>query len=148
VEIRELQMLAITAEAFGFPFANQLLAIRRTRIFKRDGHQEQGFLYVVCSRPASLATPAELLEFCRGHWTIETRTHYTRDANFHEDRCRIGNPVTAHVCATLRSLVNCLLGRKANGRRENTRRRLYRRIARQPGLAVRMILGTSGKNEI
>lgn len=140
VEQRELQCRPISAEDFGFPFAAQLVAIRRHRFYLSDGHEEEGFIHLVCSRDAQYASPADLLAFSRNHWSIETRVHYTRDANFHEDRCRIGNPVTAHVCATLRSLANCLLGRRADGRRQNTRRRQYRRIARRPGLALKLIL--------
>ena len=97
----------------------------------------------MCSRDARRATPTDLLAFSRGHWGIETRVHYTRDANFHEDRCRISNPVTSHVCATLRSLANCLLGQRADGQRQNTRRRQYCRIARRPGVAVQLMLDPS-----
>jgi hypothetical protein len=140
VETREIQCRHISTGTFGFPFAAQLIAIRRTRFYLSDQHQEEGFIHLVCSRDASLASPADLLALCRGHWGIEIRVHYTRDANFHEDRCRIRNPVTAHVCATLRSLVNCLLGRRADGRRENTRRRQYRRFARKPGMALKILL--------
>jgi hypothetical protein len=119
------------------------VAVHRRRFYLSDGHEEEGFIHLVCSRAAAHATPADLLAFSRGHWGIETRVHYTRDANFHEDRCRIANPVTAHVCATLRSLANCLLGRRADGRRQNTRRRQYRRIARRPGLALKWVLAPS-----
>lgn len=140
VETRELQCAPISAEDFGFPFAAQLVAIRRHRFYLSDGHEEEGFIHLVCSRDADRATPRDLLTFSRNHWGIETRVHYTRDANFHEDRCRIANPVSVHVCATLRSLANCLLGRRADGRRHNTRRRQYRRIARRPGLALKLVL--------
>lgn len=138
-----MQCRNISAESFGFPFAAQLVAVRRHRLYLSDGHEEEGFIHLVCSRSARHATPADLLDFSRGHWGIETRVHYTRDANFHEDRCRIANPVSSHVCATLRSLANCLLGRRADGRRQNTRRRQSRRIARRCGLAVKLVLDPS-----
>lgn len=143
VEIREAQSCPVTAEAFDFPFAAQLLAVRRHRFYLSDGHEEHGFIHLVCSRDPSRATPDDLLAFSRGHWGIETRVHHTRDANFHEDRCRIAHPVASRVCATLRSLANCLLGRRADGRRQNTRRRQYRRLARRPGLAIRLLLAPS-----
>jgi hypothetical protein len=134
-----VQCRPITAEDFGLPFAAQLIAVRRHRFYLADGHEETGFIHLVCSREAHRASPADLLAFSRDHWGIETRVHHTRDANFHEDRCRIANPVRTHVCATLRSLANCLLGRRADGRRQNTRRRQYRRIARRPGLAIALL---------
>jgi predicted transposase YbfD/YdcC len=132
-----VQCRHIDAESFGFPFATQLIAIRRHRFYLSDGHSEEGFIHLLCSRQTD---PDDALMFGRGHWGIETRVHYTRDANFHEDRCRIRNTVAAHVCATLRTLANCLLGRRANGSRKNTRRRQYRRIARRPALALALVL--------
>jgi hypothetical protein len=108
-----------------------------------DGHEEDGFIHLLTSRAGELVSAPEILAFSRGHWGIETRVHYTRDANYHEDRCRISNPTAAHVCATLRSLANYLLGRQVGTSRRNTRRRQYRRIARHPGLAVDIICNSS-----
>ena len=134
-----MQCCNIDAESFGFPFAAQLIAIRRHRFYLSDGHAEEGFIHLLCSRQTD---PHDALVFGRGHWGIEIKAHYTRDANFHEDRCRISS-TAAHVCATLRSLANCLLGRRVNGSRQNTRRRQYRRIARRPGLALKLVLSST-----
>jgi hypothetical protein len=143
VERREVQCCRLTAETFHFPFAAQLAAIHRHRFYLCDGHEEEGFIHLLTSRTEDLASAPEILAFSRGHWGIETRVHYTRDANYHEDRCRISNPTAAHVCATLRTLANYLLGRQAGTNRRNTRRRHYRRIARRPGLALHLILAPS-----
>jgi predicted transposase YbfD/YdcC len=140
VETRAVHCRPIDAETFGFPFAAQLALIRRHRHYLCDGHDEEGFTYVVTSRVATRASPDDLLTFSRGHWGIETRVHYTRDANYHEDRCRIRHATTAHVCATLRTLACWLLGKKANGHRRNTRRRQHIRLTRRAGPAVRLIL--------
>ena len=140
METRQIQHRAVHAEDVGFPFAAQLALIRRHRFYVHDGHEETGFTYVLTSREPSAASPADLLAFSRDHWGIETRVHYTRDANYHEDRCRIRQPTTLHVCASLRTLASWLLGKRMDGSRRNTRRRQYRRLARHPGQAVRLVM--------
>lgn len=140
VETRQIQSCPVQAETFGFPFAAQLTLIRRHRLYLCDQHEEAGFTYVVTSRDSSRASPDEILAFSRGHWGIETRVHYMRDANYHEDRCRIRDTTTAHVCATLRTLAGWLLGRNADGHRRHTRRRQHTRLARHAGQALRLIL--------
>lgn len=140
VETREVQCRSVKAESFGFPFAAQLALIHRHRFYLCDKHEEEGFTYVLTSRNSKQASPSDILAFSRGHWGIETRVHYTRDANYHEDRCRIRHATTAHVCATLRTLACWLLGKKANGHRRNTRRRQHIRLTRRAGQTVRLIL--------
>ena len=119
----------------------------RVRVRLVTGREEARFKrlmrahhYGVTSRDSSRASPDEILAFSRGHWGIETRVHYMRDANYHEDRCRIRDTTAAHVCATLRTLAGWLLGRKADGHRRNTRRRQHTRLARHAGQALRLIL--------
>lgn len=137
VETRELQVLDVTAEQMGFPFAKQLLLLRRHRVYLDDGHEEEGFLYVLCSRASSRCSAEDLLRLCRGHWIIESSIHFCRDVLYHEDRCRIRDTSTARVLATLRSLATYLLGKNRLTRRD-TRCRKHKRINRHPGIAVRM----------
>jgi hypothetical protein len=117
-----------------------LALIHRHRFYLCDQHEEEGFIYVLTSRDQQHASPDELLAFSRGHWGIETRVHYTRDANYHEDRCRIRHTTAAHVCATLRTLACWLLGKKDDGNRRNTRRRQQVRFACRASKAVNLIL--------
>jgi predicted transposase YbfD/YdcC len=120
-----------------------LALIRRHRHYLCDGHEEQGAIYVLTSRDQQHASPKDILAFSRGHWGIEIRVHYIRDANYHEDRCRIRQETTARVCATLRTLACWLLGKKADGKRHNTRRRQQIRIASRANKAVRLILSST-----
>lgn len=140
METREIQCRPVEAETFGFPFAAQLALIRRHRHYLKDGHEEEGFTYAVTSREPARASPDDMLAFSRGHWGIETRVHYVRDANYHEDRCRIRHETTARVCATLRTLACWMLGRRADGHRRRTRRRQHVRLARRAGQAVRLVV--------
>ena len=124
----------------GFPFAQKLILLRRHRYYMNDGHQEEGFLYLICSRAECCDT--QLLCFCRGHWTIESSVHYCRDVLFNEDKSHIRNTSTARVCATFHSLAIYMLGKKRRTRRD-TRRRRQKRINRHLGIAVRMVTQNS-----
>jgi hypothetical protein len=141
VETRQLQVLDVSAEQMGFPFARQLLLLRRHRLYLDDGHEEEGFLYLLCSRPSCRCLPDDLLKFCRGHWTIESMIHYCRDVLYNEDRCRFRDTTAARVLASLQSLAIYLLGKNRHSRRD-TRRRQHKRINRHPGIAVRMVTQT------
>jgi len=44
--------------------------------------------YAITSLTAERASAADLLNFNRGHWGIENRLHWVRDAVFGEDDCR------------------------------------------------------------
>jgi hypothetical protein len=122
-----------------FPFAETLILLRRHRLYLNDGHQEEGFLHLICSR--AQASDAQILRLCRGHWTIESCVHYCRDTLYDEDRSQIRSTSTARVCATLHSLAVYLLGRERRSRRD-TRPRRQKQINRRPGIAVRMITST------
>ena len=136
VETRELQILEVSAEKMRFPFAESLILLRRHRLYLNDGHEEEGFLHLLCSRTE--ASEEQILQFCRGHWIIESSVHYCRDVLYHEDRSQIRDPSTARVCATLHSLATYLLGRNRRTRRD-TRPRRQKQISRHPGIAVRMV---------
>jgi hypothetical protein len=138
VETHQVQVLPVTAEQMGFPFCEQLILLRRHRYYLCDQHEEEGFLYLVCSRSTDSCSPENLLDLSRGHWIIESSIHYCRDVLYDEDRCRIRDTTAARVCATLRSLATYLLGQDRPTRRD-TRRRKHKRINRHPGIAVRLV---------
>ena len=141
VETRQLQVVEVSAEQMGFPAAQQLLLLRRHRLYLDDGHEEEGFLHLLCSRSAGRCAADDLLRLCRGHWIIESSIHYCRDVLYAEDRCRIRDTAAARVLATLRSLATYLLGKNRRSRRD-TRPRQHKRINRHPGLAVRLTTQT------
>ena len=117
-----------------------MILLRRHRHYLSDGHQEEGFLYLICSREE--CSDRQLLSLCRGHWIIESSIHYCRDVLFREDHSQIRDTTTARICATMHSLAVYILGRERKTRRD-TRPRQQKRINRHPGIAVRMVTGTS-----
>lgn len=138
IETRQIQTLPVQGEALGFPFCEQLVLLRRHRTYLCDGHEEEGYLYLICSRPAQQCLPGALLNLSRGHWIIESSIHYCRDVLYREDASQIQEASTARILATMHSLAIYMLRQNGSDRR-NTRPRLQKRINRKPGLAVRMI---------
>jgi hypothetical protein len=53
--------------------------------------------------------PARLLQFCRGHWSIDNRLYWMRDVTSDEDRSRIRKGVGVQIMALLRNLAIAIL---------------------------------------
>lgn len=94
-------------DRLGFPGARQVLQLRRT--VTRLGKRSVEVVYLICSRSMTLAPPAKVAGWIRGHWAIEDRLHYVRDLTFDEDRCRVRTGTGAEVMAALRNLAISLL---------------------------------------
>ncbi|CED91736.1 ISAs1 family transposase, partial [Actinomyces succiniciruminis] len=66
-----------------FPGAAQLLQIRRTRTSggsKRKSRRTTEVVYLICSVPMTDAQPEQVAAWIQGHWPIENRLHWVRDA--------------------------------------------------------------------
>jgi predicted transposase YbfD/YdcC len=87
-----------------WPGAAQVFVVER-RFWKkkqRTGHRE--LVYGITSLPRTQAGPTDLLRLVRGHWRIDTRSHYIRDVTFGEDACLVRTGKLPQVLALLRSL--------------------------------------------
>lgn len=60
--------------------------------------------YLITSVPPGEAGAADLLGWLRGHWGIENRLHYVRDATMGEDANRTRSGSAPQVLAALRNL--------------------------------------------
>jgi predicted transposase YbfD/YdcC len=93
----------------GLPGAAQVFRIlRRTK----DLHTEHGWLrkehvWGATALPATLAGPADLAVYARGHWSVENKSHYVRDVTFGEDH---SNTRTRHAPANLATCRNLVIG--------------------------------------
>ena len=79
--------------------------------------------YGVTSLPASLADPTRFLHLARGHWGIENKLHYRRDATMREDHAQLRMGHAPQMLAVLNNTVLGLLARQgetnvAHARRE------------------------------
>ena len=94
VETRTVRVLP-APEDLRFPYARQAVLLERYVTIKKNGRWVmrncEAVLYVT-SLGAAQASPADLLAYVRGHWTVE-HLHWLRDVIWHEDKSilRTGN---------------------------------------------------------
>lgn len=102
-----------------FPHAARAARVTRTRTvtsWKGHGRQRERVtrtstetVYVITSLTARQASPARLAACIRGHWHIENKIHYVRDATLREDASRIRAGSRPRAMATLRNLATGLI---------------------------------------
>lgn len=105
-EVRTIRVLDAPEQVL-FPHVAQVFLVERKTTW-RGRTSYESVLYVT-SLPAAQATPADLLAYVRGHWTIENRLHWVRDVTFGEDASRVRTGNAPRVMAAIRNLVISLL---------------------------------------
>jgi len=74
------------------------------REVKEDGKEpSQETAYAITSAPEGAASPSTLLDWWRGHWGIENRSHYVRDVSMGEDASRIRSGAAPQIMAAFRN---------------------------------------------
>ena len=108
--------MAVEAESIGLPFARAVLSVTRTCQSTRQGAPEATTgvrVFVTSLDPAQATSPkafaVSLAGLVRGHWGIENKNHWKRDAQWGEDRPRFKNPKSAHTLAVLRGALLALI---------------------------------------
>ncbi len=104
-ELRTIQVLP-TPPGLRFPHVGQVFLIERT-VTHKGKTSYQAMLYVT-SLTADQASPADLLAYVRGHWTVEA-LHWVRDVVFDEDASHVRTGNASRVMATFRNVVVSLL---------------------------------------
>ncbi|TWH69553.1 IS4 family transposase [Micromonospora olivasterospora] len=108
-DIRRLQAVTCTGPlALDFPHATQALRIRRRRLSLTTGRWSTVTVYAITNLSAAQAGPADLADWLRGHWAIET-LHHIRDTTYAEDASRLRTGNSPRVMATLRNTAISLL---------------------------------------
>ena len=87
-----------------FPHVRQVLRVERTYSNLDGSDPRTEIRSFVTSAPAERASPAQLLAYVRGHWSIENKLHHVRDRTFDEDRSQVRKGSTPHLMASLRNL--------------------------------------------
>jgi predicted transposase YbfD/YdcC len=105
IESRSIQLLGIPvwADWFDWPGALQIFRVHRSTKFKKNGNTRSETIFGITSLAPHLGTPERLLHLCRGHWTIENRSHWVRDVTFDEDRSTVRTGSIPQVMAALRN---------------------------------------------
>lgn len=93
------------------PHLAQVCRVERRRIHLDTGLVQREVTYAVTSRPPGRADAAALLAALRGHWGIENRLHWVRDATFDEDRSQVRSGAAPQATAACRNLAIALLRR-------------------------------------
>lgn len=92
-----------------FPFCGQVACIERHTENLKTGKKRSETVYLITSLSPYKASPEQLLDLNRGHWSIENKSHYVRDVTFDEDRSQIRTKTGPRMMATLRNLAISLL---------------------------------------
>ena len=105
----ETRHLTCTSELDGYltwPGVRQVLRRTCERIMLKTGEVTRSVSYGLTSLGPEEATPAEIAQLWRGHWTIENRVHSVRDVTMGEDGCQVH---TGHAPQALAALRNAVL---------------------------------------
>jgi predicted transposase YbfD/YdcC len=104
-EVRTIQVID-APEDLNFPYIAQVFLIERT-VTEKGRTSYQAMLYIT-SLTADRASPADLLAYVRGHWSVEV-LHWIRDVTYREDASRVHTGNAPRVVATLRNTSISLL---------------------------------------
>jgi predicted transposase YbfD/YdcC len=91
----------VPAGYLDFPHVGQAFRLTRTR--RRGGREQTETVYGLTSLTPAQAGPADLLALVRGHWHIETKSHWVRDVTFGEDRSQVRRGSIPQVMAAIRN---------------------------------------------
>jgi predicted transposase YbfD/YdcC len=114
------------AAGIGFPHTVQVLQLTRKTRRRRGARLHTEVVYALTSLSAHDAHPHHIAAWLRGHWGIENKLHYARDATFDEDRSQNRAARGPQQMATLRNPAISLLRLNeepniANARRHHAR---------------------------
>lgn len=108
VENRWLLAVSIPPDAAAalstWPGAQQVWVVERRVWRKKQRVGNRELVYGITSLPREQAGPADLLRLVRGHWRIETRSHWVRDVTYGEDASLVRTGKIPQVLALLRAM--------------------------------------------
>ena len=112
LEVRTLTASAELKAYLGWPYAEQVFRLERRFTRLADGQVLQEVSFGITSLKPSEANAERLSALVRGHWQIENKLHYRRDATLREDCCQVRRGHAPQVLAILNNLVLGMLLRR------------------------------------
>jgi predicted transposase YbfD/YdcC len=108
VETHQIWCREVTAAQVGFAAARQIFAIRRlvepkSTTAKASDEISYGITSLEVTGTFEQNGQA-LLTIRRRHWSIESRSHYSRDKTYQEDACQVRNHSAARTLVAFRQL--------------------------------------------
>ena len=119
----------------GFPFARQIIAVRRQVSGQKKKPDTNHTRHFVTSIAGGERSAQQLMGEARGYWAVENKNHWKRDAVWHEDRARVRAPNIGRVLALLRSALLAVVAR--SGYRSLPE--ALESMSREPSLAIALI---------
>lgn len=135
IETRTLAASTAMRGLSDWPGLQQVLKLDRTVLNKTTGEIREETVYGVTSLAPQRATPAQLNQLWRKHWTIENQVHWVRDVTLGEDASTVRTGNAPHVMAAFRNLALTAL----RFRRVKNIAAALRRYAARPILAFTLL---------
>lgn len=89
IETRNIWTTTELNDYLNFPYVGQVFMIERITYFPKNGKELKVKAFGLTSKTPDMASPEDVLQDNRGHWSIENKCHYIIDWNYDEDRSRI-----------------------------------------------------------
>ncbi|MCF6313802.1 MAG: ISAs1 family transposase [Verrucomicrobiales bacterium] len=110
IDIRELRIAEMEAESCGMPYSRRVVSIYRKSTNKKTGKVTIDTRYFITSLDDHQASAEHLERLGRGHWSVENKNHWRRDATlWREDATRLRTPKAAFNLALLRNALLALI---------------------------------------
>lgn len=94
----------------GFPYASQVFRLTREWTDKKKGTDHKASRLFITSLDESAASKRELMQYTRGHWSVENKNHWKRDSRvWEEDKCLHRRSAPAQNLALLRNTLLALV---------------------------------------
>ncbi len=101
MEQRRLVTSTLLNDYLDWPGVRQVCQITRT--VQKQENKTTEVAYAICSVPRAQADAAQILKWWRGHWGIENRVHWVRDATLQEDASKIRSGTAPQILAAVRN---------------------------------------------
>jgi predicted transposase YbfD/YdcC len=101
LERRTLKATTALNEYLDWPGVAQVGQIES--VVQQDGKTSHEIRWFITSVPRKQADADQLLQWARGHWSIENRSHYVRDVTLGEDASRVRKGSGPEVMAAIRN---------------------------------------------
>ena len=85
------------------PYVRQFFTVKREVVHLKSKKHTIEFAHGITSLPPEKASPEQILDYNRGHWSIENKSHYVRDVTFDEDRSQVRSGNGPQMMAFLRN---------------------------------------------
>lgn len=136
VETRSVSVQPLSPSESGFPYCRTLVTVRSLSYSKKTRKTSRQTRRYISSLKPHERSHAQWEALVRGHWAVENKTHWRRDALLAEDRIRSRNP---SVVTALSLIANAALFILLHAAPFDPVPEIIERLARHPSKAIALI---------